>query len=136
ASTQAADKSRIETHVKSLIGHLTVRSLTTADVERMKSDIISGKTAKPRKSEGRGGVASGGRGVAARTLGMLVTILEYARKTLKLIKDNPAKDVKRPADGKQLRFLSIGEIERLGKALRAAERAGENKTGIAATRLL
>jgi integrase len=136
ASTLAADQSRIETHVKPLLGHLTVRSLTTADVERMKSDIISGKTAKPRKLKGRGGVASGGRGVATRTLGMLVTILEYARKTLKLIKENPAKDVRRPPDGKQRRFLNIEEIEKLGDALSASERAGENATAIAAIRLL
>jgi integrase len=136
ASTLAADRSRIETHVKPLIGHLTVRSLTTADVERMKSDIIGGRTAKPRKLNGRGGVASGGRGVAARTLGMLVTILEYARKTLKLIKENPAKDVKRPPEGKQDRFLNIDEIAKLGDALRVTESAGENETGVAAIRLL
>jgi site-specific recombinase XerD len=67
---------------------------------------------------------------------MLVTILEYARKTLKLIKENPAKDVSRPPDGKQKRFLHIEEIATLGSALRAAERVGENKTGIAALRLL
>src|SRR6516225_8060893 len=71
ASTFEADRSRIETHVKPLIGQLTVRGLTTADVERMKLDIIRGKTAKHRKAKGRGGVASGGSGVAARTLGML-----------------------------------------------------------------
>ncbi|GLR89465.1 tyrosine-type recombinase/integrase [Bradyrhizobium iriomotense] len=136
ASTLAADRSRIETHVKPLIGHLTVRTLTTADVERMKSDIIAGKTAKPRKPKGRGGVASGGRGVAGRTLGMLVTILEYARKTLKIIKENPAKDVRRPPDGKQQRFLNIEEIAKLGQAVRTAEAAGESKTGVAAIRLL
>src|SRR5262249_6791482 len=85
ASTLAMDKSRIETHVKPLIGRFTVRSLTSADIERMKADIISGKTAKPRKKEGRGGVATGGAGVAARTVGMLATILEYARQSLKLI---------------------------------------------------
>jgi site-specific recombinase XerD len=115
---------------------LTVRSLTSADIERMKSDIINGKTAKPRKPSGRGGVASGGRGVAARTVGMFGTILEYARKTLKLIKENPASDVQRPPDGRQDRFLTIDEIMRLGTALRAAEQAGENETGIAAIRLL
>lgn len=38
ASTLAMDKSRIETHVKPLIGRFTVRSLTTADIERMKAD--------------------------------------------------------------------------------------------------
>jgi len=70
ASTLAADISRIETHVKPLIGRFTVRSLTAADIERMKADIIAGKTAKPRRRVGRGGVAAGGSGVAARTLGM------------------------------------------------------------------
>jgi site-specific recombinase XerD len=136
ASTQAADRSRIETHVKPLVGHLTVRSLTTADVERMRSEITNGKTARPRKPQGRGGVATGGRGVASRTLGMLVTIFEYARKTLKVVKDNPTKDVRRPPDGKQTRFLHVAEIESLGDALRAAEQAGENETAIAAIRLL
>ena len=80
ATTWAADASRIETHVKPLIGRFTVRSLTTADIQRMKVDIIAGKTAKPRRAVGRGGVATGGAGVAARTLGMVVTILEYARR--------------------------------------------------------
>ena len=87
SSTLALDKSRIEIHVKPLIGRLTVRSLTAADIERMKADIIAGKTAKPRKKEGRGGVARGGPTAAARTLGMTATILEYARRSLKLIKD-------------------------------------------------
>ena len=45
-STLAMDRSRIETHVKPLIGRLTVRSLTAADIERMKADIIAGKTAR------------------------------------------------------------------------------------------
>ena len=52
ASTLAMDKSRIETHVKPLIGRFTVRSLTAADIERMKADIIAGKTAKPRRRKG------------------------------------------------------------------------------------
>jgi hypothetical protein len=82
ASTLAMDRSRITTHVKPLIGRLTVRSLTAADIERMKTDIIAGKTAAPRKKEGRGGVTTGGVGVAARTVGMVATILEYGIKPL------------------------------------------------------
>ena len=130
ASTFAMDKSRIETHVKPLIGRFTVRSLTTADIERMKADIIAGKTAKPRRKEGRGGVATGGPGVAARTLGMTVTILEYAKR-LKLIKDNPARGVKKPPDGKQRRFLALDEIAKFGEQMRKAETEGEkrNRTG-------
>lgn len=136
ASTLAMDKSRIERHVKPLIGRLTVRSLTTADIERMKADIMAGKTAKPRKEEGRGGVTTGGPGVAARTVGMLGTILEYARQPLKLIKENPARGVRKPADGKQRRFLTIEEIATLGAKMREAEAAGENPTGLTVIRLL
>src|SRR5262249_21778389 len=135
-STLTMDKSRIETHVKPLIGRLTVRSLTTVDVERMIDDIIAGKTAKKRADNGRGGVARGGRGVAARTLGMLVTILEHARKSLKLIKENPARGVSKPADNKRQRFLSVEEIAILGKALRDAEAKGDDSTPFTAIRFL
>ena len=136
ASTLAMDKSRIETHVKPLIGRFTVRGLTAADIERMKADILAGKTAKPRRSIGRGGVATGGPGVAARTLGMTGTILEYARQTLKVIKDNPARGVKKPPDRKQRRFMTLEEITRLGQTMRKAEAAAENATALAAIRLL
>ena len=136
ASTWSSDRSRIETHVKPLIGQFTVRSLTTADIERMKADIITGKTARPRKTEGRGGVATGGAGVAARTLGMVVTILEYARKSLKLIKENPARDVRKPPDRKQRRFLRVEEMAKIGQAIRESQAEGANATALAAIRLL
>ena len=136
ASTWSSDRSRIETHVRPLIGQFTVRSLTTADIERMKADIIAGKTARPRKVEGRGGIATGGAGVAARTLGMVVTILEYARKSLKLIKENPARDVKKPPDRKQRRFLTVEEMAKIGQAIRESQAEGGNATALAAIRLL
>jgi integrase len=110
------------------------RSLTAADIERMKSDIIAGKTARGRLA--RGGVATGGPAAAARTIGMLGTILEYAKASLKLIKENPARAVKKPADRKQRRFLGIKEISKLGQAMRPAETAGENAVAMAAIRLL
>jgi integrase len=134
-STLAMDKSRIETHVKPLIGKLSVRSLTANDVERLKIEIIAGKTAKPRKN-GRGGAITGGRGVAARTLGMLGTILEYAKHPLNLIKENPVRGIKKPSEGKQHRFLSMEEIARLGAVIRQAETMGEHDSGISAIRFL
>ena len=136
ASTLAMDRSRIETHVRPLIGRFTVRSLTTADIERMKADIIAGKTAKLRGKEGRGGVATGGAGVAARTVGMTATILEYARQSLRLIKENPARGVKKPPDRKLRRFLALDEITNLGLTMREAEAAGANPTPLAVIRLL
>jgi hypothetical protein len=73
------DRSRIETHVKPLLGKRSVRALSCHDFEEMQAKIALGKTAKqmvngsaPRR---RGGMASGGEAVAARTLGMLSTIL-------------------------------------------------------------
>jgi integrase len=134
ASTLAMDRSRIETHVKPLIGRLTVRSLTAADIERMRADITAGKTARARR--GRGGIVTGGSATAARTMGMLGTILEYARTSLKIIKENPARGVKKPPDRKQRRFLNIREITQLGQTMREAETVGENATGLAAIRLL
>ena len=134
ASTWVLDRSRIETHVKPLIGRLTVRSLTSSDIERMKADIIAGKTARARR--GRGGIATGGPATAARTMGMLGTILEYARTSLKIIKENPARGVKKPPDRKQQRFLDIKEITELGQTMRDADMAGENRTALAAIRLL
>jgi integrase len=134
ASTLAMDRSRIEQHVKPLLGRRSVRSLTPEDIEKMQLDIAAGKTAKKRI--GRGGVTSGGKGVAARTVGMLGTILEFAMRR-RLIATNPARGVQKLPEGKQRRFLNIEEIESLGAAIREAEEEGiENRTGLAAIRFL
>ena len=69
-------------------------------------------------------------------MGMLGTILEYARTSLKIIKENPARGLKRPPDRKQRRFLDIKEITELGQTMRDADMAGENRTALAAIRLL
>lgn len=134
ASTLAMDKSRIERHVKPLIGKRTVISLTPTDVAKMQIDIIAGKTAAPR-AKGRGGITTGGKGVASRTVGMLGTILEFARKR-KLIAENVARGIERPAERKQDRFLKAAEIKALGKAMRDALDDGESETPLAAIRFL
>jgi integrase len=135
ASTLAMDKSRIERHVKPLLGRHTARSLTSEDIERMQLDIAAGKTARKRP-EGRGGATTGGRGVAARTVGMLGTILEFARRR-RLISVNPARGIAKLPEGRQRRFLNLDEIGLLGAAMRAAEADGfENSTGLAAIRFL
>lgn len=69
-------------------------------------------------------------------MGMLGTILEYARTSLKIMKENPARGVKKPPDRKQRRFLNIKEITKLGQTMREAGIAGENATALAAIRLL
>ncbi len=144
-STLTSDKSRIKTHVKPLLGRHKVASLTVTDIARMQTDIAAGKTAHKEKpvSDGstkkpkrkRGGVASGGKGIAARTVGMFGTILEFARKRGVIVK-NPARDVERFPDRKRKAFLDLEKIKALGRGMREAEDEGENAKGLAAIRAL
>jgi integrase len=135
ASTLAMDKSRINCHIIPLLGFRKVNALTIEDIERFQNDVAVGKTAKARPKTGRTGSSTGGRGVAARTVGMLSTILEFAKRR-KIISENPARDVKKFADGKDTRFLSRDEIVALGQAMRDALSESENHTAIAAIRAL
>ena len=114
---------------------LAITGLTIADIDRLQTLVAAGKTAKPRPAKGRTGSATGGRGVASRTVGMVGTILELARRH-RLITENPARGVRRFADGKRRRFLSLEELSALGTAIRDAEADGESATGIAAFRAM
>ena len=60
ASTLQMDRSRIETHIKPLLGSRLVSGLTLKDIEGMQADIAAGKSARGRK-KGRGGKSTGGR---------------------------------------------------------------------------
>jgi hypothetical protein len=88
ASTLAMDRSRIETHIRPLIGGRKVAAVRLPDVETMQHDIALGKTARPR-GEGRGGLTRGGKGVAARSVTTLHSIFAHAKRA-GLIEVNPA----------------------------------------------
>jgi hypothetical protein len=133
ASTLDMDRSRINTHVRPLIGSKRADSLTDTDIARMQRDIAAGKTAKDR--QGRGGATTGGAGVAARTVRMLGAILEHAKRA-KLVKANPAHGVRQLAEGASDRRLSEEEISALGEAMRAAAAQGENPVVLSAVRFL
>lgn len=134
-STLALDKSRIEMHVRPLIGNRRVKSLTMADLEGFQADIVAGKTAKARTGP-RGGSTTGGPGVAGRTAGMLHTIFAHAKR-LNQIDTNPAAGQRKfKAPKKAKRRLSLDEISRLGAAMREAGADHENATGIGAIRVL
>jgi hypothetical protein len=129
ASTLKMDESRIERHVKPLLGSRPVASLTPADMEKFLRDIIAGKTAapKPKPSQGkgkvkraRGGITTGGPGVASRTLGMLGTILERAVRD-GVISSNPVRGIKRPKEQEVKPAFSFDKIKALGAALRGDE---------------
>lgn len=134
ASTLNMDESRIKTHIKPLVGHRIARHLTIADVEAMQTDVVNGKTAKPRTG-GRGGVSTGGTGVAPRVVSTLQSVLGHA-KHKGLLKEHPTKGARKLATNKKKRRLSVAEIEDLGAAMVVAERNGENPIGIGIIKLL
>ncbi|MBO6527539.1 site-specific integrase [Erythrobacter sp.] len=134
ASSIAGDRSRIELHIKPLIGNRVVSQLKLADIERLQGDIAAGRTARARR-KGRGGQTAGGSGVAARAISTLRALLNHARR-LGIIEVSPATGVRVMASQKVKRYLSAGEIRHLGKVMTQMEREGEHPTGLAAIRVM
>ena len=121
-STIANDKSRIECHIKPLIGQLPIKAINVSVIDKLKLDIINGKTAKITPSSKKRGlsVVKGGQSIAKRTLEMLSAIMEFAI-TRNYISSNPVKQIKKPKTNKREVFLTIDDIKELGKALNTAE---------------
>lgn len=136
ASTIASDKGKLERHIKPLLGKRLLRSITRADIERLQADIAAGKTATDIKGGFKSrSIVTGGRGTAARTLGLLSGVFQFAVNR-NLRPDNPVRGVKRFAEKKCERFLSPTEMARLGKALADLADEGVNPTAINVLRLL
>ena len=131
-STIATDKSRIEAHIKPLLGSKAVTSVTTADIEAFLIRVAKGDTAKPRKP-GRGGVARGGKGAATRTTGLLGAIFAYAVKR-HIRADNPVRGVTRFADQRRERRLTDEEYPLLAAGLATME--ASSPVAVAAIRFL
>jgi integrase len=133
-TTLRMDRSRIDAHIRPLLGKRQIKVLKLGDIEGAQADIAAGKTSKARVGS-RGGTTTGGEGVAARTMSTLHAVLEHAVRLGK-IEHNPAKGVRRMASTARKRHLSRAEITKLGEALRAAEADGEHPKGTAAIRFL
>ena len=138
ASTLTADRGRIQHHIKPLLGRKRADIVTRADVERMLTDITSGKTAAaaPKGAERRpGSITQGGTGAAARSVTLLGTIMTFAI-SRRIRSDNPAHGVKLPKSRKMERFLSEAEIGQLAAALVEEVKASGNPLPAAAIKLL
>ena len=134
--TLSMDRSRIERHVKPLLGHIKVGALNRAAVERFSLDVANGRSARDQKTASRGrSIVRGGKGVATRTLGMLGAIFQFAVNR-GLRPDNPIRGVRKFADGKKERFLLPAEYLRLRQALDACEDEGANRSAVNAIRAL
>ena len=119
ASTVAMDRTRVELHVKPLLGRRRARDIAQGDVERFMNAVAK----------------RSGKGAASRTVGMLGGIFSFAVRK-KICAKNPVRGVERFADRKVERFLSLTELARLGETLTAAEREGINPYAVAAIRTL
>lgn len=121
--TLASDRGRIEGHIVPLLGRMAVKAVSRRDVERFMHAVAEGKSACTRKGKPRGvSNVRGGRGVATRTIGLLGAIFAYAVER-GLRDDNPARGIRKFAENKRDRRISVTEYADLGRALRAAERS-------------
>jgi integrase len=137
ASTLYTDRGRIERHIIPRLGHRAVKDLTSADVRAFMRDVIAGKTKADVKTKPRGrAIVKGGRGTAARTMGLLGAILNYAVVELEVRPDNPARGITRPKDNKRVVMLDAARYRALGRALEQAEERGEPWQAVAAIRLI
>lgn len=135
-STLATDRGRIERHIKPVLGHLRVKSMTSQDVEGFMNAVIVGKTAVTVKTK-RHGLARvrGGKGTAARTMGLLGAIFAYAVKA-DLRADNPVHGIRKPKDKHRERFLTREELRRLGCVLDNADILHINPNAVPVIKLL
>jgi integrase len=130
-STLYSDRGRIERHIKPLLGARLVRDLAQSDLNRFVRDVTIGKTARVIMTRNKRGkaVVEGGAGTAARTAGLLGGILSYAVSE-GIIPFNPARGVRRQADGARTRRLDSEEYWSLGRALKAAQDDGDVEAGL------
>jgi integrase len=134
-STLYVDQGRIHRHIIPLIGKRTVKDFTPTDAGRFQRDVISGKSAADVKTKARGrAIVTGGKGTAARTVGLLGGIFSYAVSE-GYRADNPVNGIVRPKDGNREWRLDDAGYRKLGKCLAAAEANGEHWQRVMATRV-
>ncbi len=133
--TLGLERSLIERHIKKLIGHSSVLSLTQRDVERLLANIAAGKSAADIKTKKRGrAIVRGGKGIANRTIELLASIMTFAI-ARHVRADNPVRGVRKFKLQPRQRFLTSDEMATLGTKLMEAE-AVEDPYALAAIRFL
>jgi len=134
ATTLYTDKGRIARHIIPLIGKRTVKDFTSSDAGRFQRDVIGGKSAADVKTKLRGrAIVKGGKGTAARTMGLLGGIFSYAVSE-GYRPDNPINGIVRPKDGTREWRLDDAGYRRLGHCLATAEANGEHWQRIMASK--
>jgi integrase len=136
ASTLYVETSRINRHIKPLLGRRPIDEITRKDVERMMDDITDGKTKTDVKTKRRGrAIVGGGLSTAVKAVKLLSALYGYAVRK-RMVETNPCIGIEKPADNRKTRFLSADEYKRLGVALSQIERQSPHKSVVQAIRAL
>ena len=126
---------RLQHHIVPLLGRKKISDVRIGDIEQMMRDVKAGKTAKNEKVGYRKRlIVSGGAGAATKAVRDLSAVYTFAIRQ-EWVKYNPCAPVKKPADQRRSRFLSLEEVKRLGSALSQLEAEGANPKAIAIMRL-
>lgn len=122
-ATVDTDRSRVDCHIRPLLGAMKVAAVTPRDVEKAMHDIAAGKTHKRETMDKPRAFRNvrAGRGGASRTIGLLGAIFAFAVKR-GWRADNPVRGVTRYADQRRELRLSVEDYAALGAALRGMER--------------
>jgi integrase len=124
SSTLASDRSRIECHIRPLLGTKRISAVTRVDISQFLRDVAMGKARRNVKTRKHGrSIVRGGKGAASRTVRLLGGIFSYAVHR-DYLKENPCRGVQLYKDNKGERFLTAEEFRRLGATLRLAEAEG------------
>lgn len=115
--TISTDRSRIDAHVKPLLGQLKASEVTRTDIEGFKTAVVTGKTARnemlgPRRRS----IVRGGKGALTRTLGLLGAVFAWGQDN-GYVEQNPARGVKRFADAQKKAMLTGEQYAALAQAL-------------------
>lgn len=118
ASTLSTDQSRIDAHIKPLLGQLKAREVKRADVEQFKTSVATGKTARDKKLGYRSrSIVKGGKGAVTRTLGLLGAIFAWGMENGH-VAGNPVRGVRRFADAQKKALLTGEQYRLLAESLR------------------
>ena len=117
ASTISTDRSRIDAHVKPLLGQLKANEVTRADIEQFKQAVVLGKTARDQKlGPKRRSIVKGGKGTLTRTLGLLGAVFAWAGDN-GYVDQNPVRGVRRFADTQKKALLTGEQYRAMASAL-------------------
>jgi integrase len=134
-STLLRDRSRIDRHLRPLIGQIRLRNVTRATIERLMLDVTEGRTRRDVRTGPRGrSIVTGGAGAAIECAALLSSILTFATRR-ELCADNPGLGIELRRT-KRRRYPTADELARIGETFAAMERRGADPCGLAAVRFL